>query len=776
MNAGSYIGRIGGLAVALGVGAAVFTGTGVAYAEPTGSDSSTSGASDSGTSTAGGSDSDTTSTTDTTSESDTNESSTSEAEESEEAEEAEEAEDTGKKPRQGIWRDLFGGNKGDTTPTPDEKTSEPDSTDGETPSQSTGDTTDAEKAPRTGRHRLWSKPADETTTSASETDSDTSAEKVVAETQQTKTSLATVTVDEPQTASTASDESTTEDSAETTTTAVTTESAETTSSVSRPLATLVRNILDAFAGNSPWSPAAESPLSWLFAAASRREFSSAAADAEAQNPTMVLNGYHVVATGDPLFVGSFYGMFTNFPGFQGVVQGEQEFDLVDPDDGTVVGSFTGLVSQNNSIGFNKVYTEIVVTEVSDENLVGTEAGDLPPVGTVLASFGTGRYGTVYSAMPVEGGETVIKYNRVTRFGTFKIFTPYDAAHDLTDYVSFNRPIKTVDGFYLAPTEDNSAEMMSVTGFPPFFTAVQGKQIFSVYNDAGQEVGQFEGLVTVTSDVLGTYTEAVYVTETLSGNVGTAAGDTPPVGTVYNVIYFHSDNLYVIYSAKPDPGGNVISTIFVTPNGNKELDIDFDAVTPPDHDELVVPGEYTLVPVGEKQVIGINGLPPREAIIQSYQQFKVYDADGNLLGTVDADRTTQWDVDGDSTEAVLITNVTSGTPGTDDGDVPPVGSVFNFSYTGTTGFGQAYYALPGEDGARNKIVLKFVTPFGGIPLWTNYDAAKGLADYDYYNPFAQNLEMSALSAPLSASGASAGLLGASQMLCVLDSAEQCVTAA
>ena len=34
MNASRYIGRIGGLAVALGVGAALFTGNGIAWAGP----------------------------------------------------------------------------------------------------------------------------------------------------------------------------------------------------------------------------------------------------------------------------------------------------------------------------------------------------------------------------------------------------------------------------------------------------------------------------------------------------------------------------------------------------------------------------------------------------------------------------------------------------------------------------------------------------------------------------------------------------------------------
>ncbi len=50
MNASRYIGRIGGLAVALGVGAAVFTNYGIASAQPASSNSSGSSASGSGTS------------------------------------------------------------------------------------------------------------------------------------------------------------------------------------------------------------------------------------------------------------------------------------------------------------------------------------------------------------------------------------------------------------------------------------------------------------------------------------------------------------------------------------------------------------------------------------------------------------------------------------------------------------------------------------------------------------------------------------------------------
>lgn len=795
VSAASYVGRIGGLALALGVGAAVFTGSGIACAQTGGTDSSTSDTSSSATRSASdsGSDSDsgTSSTGASTSSQDATASESSEDSTSPEAAAVDPDSDAATEPS-----DADSGADEEPAPEAAEPDSTPDaSSDGsdETPAADTvegtsapdtadeTDETDEAPGPQAEQQRSSSgaEPASaDPATSDPEADRDAGASDEAAETPAEDPAPSTVSVEVPQSAGAPEAAASTQDSPETTSAALSAESAATAAATkSRPLATLVKKLFDAFAGNSPWSPAADSPFAWVLAAASRREFAGTAARQSAQvgataNPTMVLNGYYVMATGDPLNVGSYYGMFTNFPGYQGVVQGEQEFDLVDPKTGETVGSFRGLVSQNNSVG-SQVYTEIVVTEVSDEGLEGTGAGELPPVGSVLASLGTGRYGTVYSAMPGDDGENDLSFKYVSPFGTFNLFTAYDAAKDLTDFVSFNRPLKTADGFYLAPTTPDSAEWMSVTGFPPFFTAIQGRQIFSVYDSQTNEVvGSFEGLVTVTSDAIGTYTEAVYVTETLSGNVGTAAGDTPPVGTVYNVIYFHSDDLYVMYSAKPSTTGNVISTILVSPLGVAPLDIDFDAATPPERESMRVPGAYTFVPTSDVEVVGINGLPPREAILQGYRQFDVFGADGSYLGSVDADVTTQWDVDGSSTEAILVTNVRSGNPGVANGDVPPVGSVFNFDYAGF-GFGQAYYALPSPSG--NKVVSKFVTPFGSIPMWTTYDAAKGMTDYDFYNPFANDPEMAALSAPLAAAGATAGLLGAAELVCLLDAAE-CETAA
>ena len=187
-----------------------------------------------------------------------------------------------------------------------------------------------------------------------------------------------------------------------------------------------------------------------------------------------------------------------------------------------------------------------------------------------------------------------------------------------------------------------------------------------------------------------------------------------------------------------------------------LPIDFDASTAPDRDELNVPGKYSFVPTSEKVYTGINGLPPRESIVQGYQQFDVFDARGNYLGNVDATVTSQWDLFGNSTEAILISDINDFETGigTANGEVPPQGSVFNFQYTGTFGFGQAYYSLPTPSG-KNKVSFQAVTPFGGFPLFTTYDGAKGFGDYNYYTPFGEN-NLNVLA--LGATGAASGLLG------------------
>lgn len=152
----------------------------------------------------------------------------------------------------------------------------------------------------------------------------------------------------------------------------------------------------------------------------------------------------------------------------------------------------------------------------------------------------------------------------------------------------------------------------------------------------------------------------------------------------------------MYSSLPSPFGNKVSTILVKDGtvsniGTFPLNLlDASALPPP---VRRLPGlMYSLfLPISNLVPSGVNGLPPREIQIQGYQQFGIYDAAGVQQGSFDADIATQLDMYGTYSQAILVTKVTSGTPpGTGTGDVPPVGSVFNYTYFGNTGFG-TYYA-------------------------------------------------------------------------------------
>ena len=81
-----------------------------------------------------------------------------------------------------------------------------------------------------------------------------------------------------------------------------------------------------------------------------------------------------------------------------------------------------------------------------------------------------------------------------------------------------------DGYELAPATGAAETITSVTGLAPTDVAIEGNQLFDVYDTAtGQATGAFEGEVTNTSDVLLNYTEEILVTGDVSGTVGTATG-------------------------------------------------------------------------------------------------------------------------------------------------------------------------------------------------------------------------------------------------------------
>lgn len=444
-------------------------------------------------------------------------------------------------------------------------------------------------------------------------------------------------------------------------------------------------------------------------------------------PTLKLNGYNLVP-GSTEEITSFYGRWTYLPGAPSMVQGKQQFDVVDPETNEAAGSFDALVSRGD--GYN--YVALLVTENDGIN-VGTEAGQTPPVGSIITKFKLGPIGWTYSAMPSETGD-VVSFKLTTPLGDIPIPLAFDAAAGIADHTFDNRPVRFANGYSFAPADPTAEIITGTSGVLPFFTAIQGNQTFNVYDPDGAVVGSFDGVFTTTSDILGNYTQAVLVTSNDGTNVGTEPGQVPPVGSVYNVCYTGTDTNYLLYSSLPSPSGDVISFIDVSPKRvwNGDYLPLMNASVAPVVESLSAPGGRTFVPTSAVTPIGINGLPPREVEIQGYRQFAVYDSNGTQIGAFDADVETQWDMLGIHTQAVLVTKVTEGTAGTGDGDVPPVGSVFNYVYFGNSGFGTIQSVVPGP--TKDLISFKLVTPLGEMPLYSLRKPAVGRTDVSFFDPY------------------------------------------
>ena len=283
---------------------------------------------------------------------------------------------------------------------------------------------------------------------------------------------------------------------------------------------------------------------------------------------MVVNGYGVVAT-TPLNVTSFYGRYSTGPSSAGSVQGRQQFDLVDQETGDIVGSFGALVSQNNSfglIGHKRTHVELLVTDVL-AGTVGTNPGEVPPLFSRIGAgaIGNGAFGSVYSAMPESGG-AVVRWTVLTPFGNIPLPRFYDATQGFADDGQINEPFNLGNGYSIGPANPEKPWLTTaIAGLSPIYTVQQGTQEFRVYDAAtGVTTGTFTGFATPTRDAMGVHTLAILVTDTDgSTNVGTGAGQVPPVDTVYNLFYANP-RTYVLYSSMPSASGYVISTQLVTP--------------------------------------------------------------------------------------------------------------------------------------------------------------------------------------------------------------------
>ena len=152
----------------------------------------------------------------------------------------------------------------------------------------------------------------------------------------------------------------------------------------------------------------------------------------------------------------------------------------------------------------------------------------------------------------------------------------------------------------------------------------------MYDKNNNPVGSFEGFVTSTSDIAGIYTKAILVTAN-DGDPTSAPGRAGAAGGLglQRRLFLERQHLHPLH-LEACVAKDVVQTKFVSPLGVTHLISTLNASSPPPIKSLKVPGGYTFVPVSELQPIGVNGLPPREVIIQGYQQYDVYDSTGTKI--------------------------------------------------------------------------------------------------------------------------------------------------
>jgi hypothetical protein len=407
------------------------------------------------------------------------------------------------------------------------------------------------------------------------------------------------------------------------------------------------------------------------------------------------------------------------PAESGSIQGYQEFEVLDTTSKQVVGTF--YADESNSIDVaNDTNTELLVIpdpsgDPATFGTVGTAAGDIPQVGSVIDTYtyAGGEFGYIYSDLP---SATPTETLTTADYGDFPFSSSYDAIASESDTAV--PPISLAGGYEIVP--HGADTFTAVSGAAPYDTDIQGIQVFDVENSAGTVIGSFTGDVTTTTDAAGTNTEAILVTADGSGTVGTAAGDVPAVGSVIDSIDYDDGAYPELYTdlVSTNGGANVISNIHTSFLGNFSVPTSFDAAAA-ESDTAPIPLDgYNITPDSAEVFTGINGLPPADVAIQGTQEFGIgsgsFDADVTTTGTTVYDETT---------ETILFTSDTSGTVGTAAGDVPAVGSVIDVANYGS-GFETVYSDLISSTGA-NVISDTVVTPFGDFAIPTTFDATSGL---------------------------------------------------
>ena len=420
------------------------------------------------------------------------------------------------------------------------------------------------------------------------------------------------------------------------------------------------------------------------------------------------DGYDLIGNNDfTVNAGGVRDFFVSVPpAAEGTVQGTESFDWTGPggSNGTIdalVGNNTDLLGDSNQA--------IYVT--------GDSAAGGPGAGSVFDTYSySNGFSTVYSDIVEANGTHDITYTWVTPSGQdINIPTTFDAAALTAVPQTEGLP----DGYsYLL---DGAETHYGISAILPAAGDLQGYQAFNVMDGATQ-VGTFQADVTDTADYLANSSQALLVTS--------STGDGPAVGSVFNT--FFVGDLESVYSAIPNGDGtDTVTDTIVTPWGNINLPTTFDAAnglpeilngTSHLGQDISTNSFDISATDAPSTIVGVDGLPPEDVVIQGTQAFNYDDlTGGDNSGTFLANVTQSAIVFGNTTQDqyVVTQDLT--------GNAPAAGSVFEVDNYGH-GYELVYSDLvgAGTDG-HNLYTDTLVTPFGDYTVPTSYDAAAVLAN-------------------------------------------------
>jgi hypothetical protein len=419
----------------------------------------------------------------------------------------------------------------------------------------------------------------------------------------------------------------------------------------------------------------------------------------------------------------------------------------------------GLFQVDNEVitdAFGPASAELLVTS-SEE---GTSA---PPVGSVydVINIGSG-FENLYSdiAPTTPGGADTLSDTLVTPFGNIPITTnlhafldPSDSfflygttdpsgvgsVNDISDAsLFFDQYFQDFFGF-----EQDASEPTTVTdiaAIPPIYQSVHQTEFFDTAATGTRSAGWFEVQNNVLTNTMGPNFSELLV---ISSAEGTSA---PPVGSVYEInnIAGGFENVYSDIAPTTPGGPDTLSDTLVTPFGNIPITTDLHAFLDPTDsffpygpmDPLAVTSAedttgfdptQPFVFFGFEQdasepttITGVSGLTGVAGFLPSFDSVHLNEFfDAAPTSTLPAGL---FQADGD-----VITNamgglensellVTSSAEGT---SAPPIGSVYDVINIGN-GFENFYSDIaPTTPGGADTLADTLVTPFGDIPLMTDF---------------------------------------------------------